>query len=161
MAQVDYFLKIDGVPGESADKAHKGEIELVSWSWGESNSGTHAGGGGGGAGRVVMQDFSFQMAINKASPKLFLSCANGKHIKEALLTCRKAGEKALEYLKVKFTDLLISSFQTGGSQGNIVPIDSISFNFAKIEITYTPQDNKGAAGSAVTHWYNINTNEGQ
>ena len=161
MAQVDYFLKVDGIPGESADKAHKNEIDLLSWSWGESNGGTHAAGGGGGAGRVSMQDFSFQMNINKASPKLFLSCANGKHIKEALLTCRKAGEKALEYLKIKFTDMLISSYQTGGGGSGVVPIDSITFNFAKIEVTYTPQDNKGAGGAAVTHWYNVSTNEGQ
>ena len=28
------FLKVDGVTGEAADRDHKGEIEVVSWSWG-------------------------------------------------------------------------------------------------------------------------------
>lgn len=37
MAQVDFFLKIDGIKGESTDKAHKGEIEIESFSWGETN----------------------------------------------------------------------------------------------------------------------------
>ena len=94
MAAVDYFLKIDGIPGESTDSKHKNEIDIESWSWGEANSGSHAYGGGGGAGKVSVQDFNFTMHVNKASPKLFLACATGQHIKEALLTCRKAGKVA-------------------------------------------------------------------
>src|SRR5690606_37166795 len=96
-------------------------------------------GGGGGAGKVAMQDFHFVMQINKSSPKLFLACATGQHIKEATLTCRKAGGEQQEYLKVKFTDLLISSYQTGGSRGDLIPVDQVSFNFSKIEFEYKPQ----------------------
>ena len=36
MAAFDYFLKLDGIPGESTDAKHKGEIDVLSWSWGES-----------------------------------------------------------------------------------------------------------------------------
>src|SRR5450759_933279 len=87
---VDYFLKIDGIKGESHDSKHKDEIDLVSWSWGETQTGSHAAGGGGGSGKVSMQDFHFVMHANLASPKLLLACANGEHIKEASLVCRKA-----------------------------------------------------------------------
>ena len=154
-AAVDFFLKIEGAPGESTKENHKDEIELESWSWGESNSGSSASGGGGGAGKVAMQDFSFAMTVNKASPKLFLSCATGKHIKEASLTCRKAGGKQEEYLKIKFTDLLISSYQTSGSSASVVPLEQITFNFAKIEFSYAPQKSDGSPGPYVTHWYNV------
>src|SRR5271165_6880604 len=109
MATVDYFLKIDGIEGESMDAKHKNEIQLQSWSFGESQQGAFVQGGGGGAGKVTMQDFHFTMQTNKASPKLFLSCANGEHIKSALLTCRKAGKEQQEFLKVTFTNLLVSS----------------------------------------------------
>jgi hypothetical protein len=47
---VDYFLKIDGIDGESADSKHKDEIDVDSWSWGASQTGVGAGGGGGAAG---------------------------------------------------------------------------------------------------------------
>ena len=50
MALVDYFLKIDGIPGESMDTKHKDEIQVLSFSFGESQSGTMAFGGGGGSG---------------------------------------------------------------------------------------------------------------
>src|SRR5262249_20296840 len=100
MAAVDYFLKIDGIDGESQDHKHKGEIDLLSWSWGEHQSGTHGAGGGGGAGKVSMGDFHFVMHINKASPKLMLACADGEHIRKAVLTCRKAGTEQQEFLKI-------------------------------------------------------------
>jgi type VI secretion system secreted protein Hcp len=124
MAAVDYFLKIDGIQGESQDKTHKNEIEIESFSWGENNSGTAAKGGGMGAGRVAMQDFHFVMGVNKASPKLMLACATGEHIKNAILVCRKAGKEQQEYLKITFSDLLISSFQTGGA--SVMPVDQIA-----------------------------------
>lgn len=150
MAAVDYFLKIEGIEGESQDHKQKGSIDLESWSWGESQSGTHSGGGGGGAGKVSMQDFHFVMKVNKASPKLLLACASGQHIKKATLTCRKAGKEAQEFLKMTLTDLLVSSFQTGGSgHGDILPTDQISMNYSKIEYEYKEQKPDGTLGGAV------------
>jgi len=160
MASVDYFLKIDGIQGESTDSKHKSERDIESWSWGQTNEGSHAYGGGGGAGKVNMQDFSFSMRVNKASPKLFLACASGDHIKEALLTCRKAGKEQQEYLKIKFSDLLISSYQTGGSNGDVVPVEQVTFNFAKIELSYAPQKPDGKLDSPVVHHYSVKENKG-
>src|SRR3954464_1271626 len=109
MATVDYFLKIDGIAGDSVDAEHKGEIEVEAFSWGESQSGTVAHGGGGGAGKVAMQNFSFRMRSSVASPKLFLACATGTHIKEATLTGRRAGERSQQFLKYRLSDVLVSS----------------------------------------------------
>jgi type VI secretion system secreted protein Hcp len=160
MAAVDYFLKLDGIDGESTDHKHKAEIDLESWSWGASQSGTHSGMGGGGAGKVSMQDFHFVMKINKASPKLMLACATGEHIKKAVLTCRKAGSEQQEYLKVTMSDLLVSSYQTGGSaHGDVVPTDQISLNFSKIEFEYKEQKADGTLGGAVKTGYDLKLNK--
>ena len=107
MAQVDFYLKLDGIEGESSDAKNKNQIDLESWSWGEQQMGTHSGNMGGGAGKVSMNDFAFTMSVNKSSPKLFLACANGEHIKSALLTCRKSGKDQQEFLKITFTDVWI------------------------------------------------------
>ncbi len=159
MAAVDYFLKIDTIEGEATDDKHKNEIDVLSWSWGETNSGTHAGGGGGGAGKVSMQDFSFAMTMNKATPKLMLACATGQHIKNAILTCRKAGTEQQEYLQITFSDLLVSSYQTGGSQGQEVPVDQISLNFSKIEFAYKPQKADGTLDAAIKAGYDLKLNK--
>lgn len=142
-AAVDYFLKIDGIDGEASDPVHGGAIEIVSWSWGETQPGLNHGSGGGGTGKVAMQDFHFTMKVNKATPKLMLACARGQHIPQAVLTCRKAGatpgEPPFEFFTVTLSDLLISSFQTGGSSGDVVPTDQISLNFTKVKYDYTVQ----------------------
>jgi type VI secretion system secreted protein Hcp len=156
MAQVDYFLKIDGIDGESLQKGHEKEIEIMSFSWGESNAGSFSGNLGGGSGKVSMQDFHFTVPVNRSSPKLFLACATGEHIKSAVLVCRKAGKTQQEFLKWKFTDLLISSYQTGGSGGaDVVPIDQVSFNFTKIEVSYSPQKQDGSLDAALPAGYDL------
>jgi type VI secretion system secreted protein Hcp len=152
---VDYFLKIAGIEGESPDSKHKNEIQLESWSWGESQQGGHAAGGGGGAGKVSMQDFHFVMKVNKATPKLMLACASGEHIKDATLSVRKAGKEQQDYLKITLSDLLVSSYQTGGSHGDVVPSDQISLNFTKIQFEYKEQKPDGTLGAAVKTGYDL------
>lgn len=158
MAAVDYFLKIDGIEGESQDAMHKGEIDLESWSWGEAQAHSPAGGGGGGAGKVTMSDFSFTTKLSKASPKLFLTCADGSHIKAAWLTGHRAPGKATDYfLKWTFSDLLMSSYQTGAAED--VPIDQVSFAFAKIEIEYKQQKPDGSFGGSFKAGWDIKANK--
>jgi type VI secretion system secreted protein Hcp len=159
MATTDYFLLIDGIKGESADGKHKEEIDLESWSFGMTNSGGFSYGGGGGAGKVSMQDFHFTMKVNKSTPFLQQACCSGQHIPKAVLTVRKAGGKQEEYLKYTFNDLLISSYQTGGSGGDIVPTESISFNFTKYTVFYAVQDGKGGVKDPVTKGWDLKKNE--
>ena len=160
MGAVDYFLKIEGIAGESADSKHKGEIDIQSFSWGATQSGSFAMGGGGGAGKVAMQDFHFVMKMNKASPKLMLACANGEHIKKATLVCRKAGKEQQEYLKVEFFDILVSSYQTGGSNaGEPLPMEQISLNFAKVAFEYKEQKPDGTLSGPIKAGYDLKANK--
>jgi len=159
MAAIDYFLKLDGIKGESADAKHKDEIDIESWSWGETNTGTAGHGGGGGAGKVQMQDFHFVMRLNRASPVLAKACATGQHIKLATLTARKAGKGQQEFLTFKFYDLLVSSYQTGGAEGGDSAVDAVAFNYAKVEMEYRQQKSDGSLGSAETFKYDLKSNK--
>ncbi len=154
------FLKLTDVKGESKDHQHAGEIEIESFSWGATQLGASSHGTGAGAGKVSMNDFHFVMRNNSASPTLFLFCANGKHLTEAKLTCRKAGGKQEKFLEVVMNDVLVSSYQTGGSQGGEVPMDQISLNYSKITIDYLAQDEKGITKSAGKKWWDMKTNQG-
>ena len=132
----DAFLKIDGIKGESTDKDHPEEIEIDSFSWGETNTGS-AGGGGGGSGKAVPGDFHFTAPVSKVSPLLMLVCATGRHFSRATLTCRKAG---FEFEKVRLDDVLVSSYQMDGdAHEDDRPEDSFSLNFTKIDFLYTVQ----------------------
>ena len=125
-----------------------------------SQSGSMHMGGGGGSGKVNVQDVSFTKYIDTSSPNLMLKCCNGKHYPEATLLVRKAGENPVEYLKIKMTDVLISSISTGGSGGEDRITENVSLNFAKVEVEYTPQDKAGAPGAGVGMEWNIEENTG-
>lgn len=159
MALVDYFLKIDGIEGESGDSKHKGEIELESFSYGGTQAISRAG-GGSGAGKVMLQDFHFTMKNNKASPKLFLHCCNGAHIKMATLVARKAGKDQQEFLKITMSDCLISSYQQGGSgHADIIPTDQVAINFSKVEMEYKEQKADGSLAGAVKSGWDLKANK--
>lgn len=166
---VDYFLKIDGVEGESPDQQYPGLIQIQSWQWAEENSGRWGFGSGGGAGKVEMKDFEFSMVSNKASPKLFLLCATGEHIPQAKLICRKSGKGQQDFMIITFSNGLVSSFRTVGNMplmmgngsadvDNVLPLDEIKINFARIEIEYREQRNDGTMGAVIKAGYDLKLN---
>lgn len=161
-AAVDYYLQIDGIDGESTDDQHRNQIEILSFSWGQSNPGitnqAYGAGGGGGAGKATFQDIHFTASASKATPKLMLAAATGQHIKSAKLFVRKAGERQQDYYKIELQDVLVSSYQAGG-QGGSVPTDSFSLNFTKIQFEYSPQSPDGTLGSPIKAGYDIKANK--
>jgi type VI secretion system secreted protein Hcp len=158
VAVVDYFLKIDGIQGESRDVKHKGEIELESFFWGEANPVIPHGGGGGGVGKVQVEDLHVVMRVNKASPLLFLACATGEHIKGAILTARRALKAQQEFLVYKLADLLVSSYhQTAGTDS--VPVDQIAFNFSRIQVEYRAQKPDGSLDAPVKGGWDVKENK--
>src|SRR5215470_4636487 len=96
------------------------------------------------------------MRVNKASPALFLATASSKHIKEGNLAVRRAGKPQLEYLKIKFTDVLVTSFEEEASGEE--PQEAIAFSFGKIAIEYTPQSPSGAPGAVVKAGWDLTRN---
>lgn len=155
---VDMFLKLDGIKGESADHKHKDEIHIESFSWGLSQTGAHGTGGGGGAGKVSVHDISITKFVDKSSPSLMLHCCNGKHIKDGLITVRKAGEKPLEYLKIKLEDILVSGVQHAG-HGSDLLTENLTINFAKFKVEYQEQKPDGSGSPGGEMGWDIKKNE--
>jgi type VI secretion system secreted protein Hcp len=150
-----YFLRIDGVPGESQDDRHKGEIEVVSWSWGEAQTIVTSGGGGSAAAKVSMRDLQFVTRASKASPHLMLACASGKRFPTAVLSCRKTGQH--DFLLIKLSNVLVSSFETSGQEQS-APVDSASLNFARIEFEYHEQLPTGAVAAPIRMGWDVAAN---
>ena len=140
---VDMFLKLDGIPGESTDKTHANEIDVLAWSWGASNSGSTHYGAGSGEGKVNVQDLSLTKYIDKASPALLLRTMNGAHINSATLVVRRAGTTPVEFLKILMTEVLVTSISMGGSGGEDRLTENVTLNFAKVEFTYNYTDASG------------------
>ena len=154
---VDMFLKLDGVKGESKDAKHKDEIHIESFSWGMNQTGSQAVGGGGGAGKVSIHDVSVTKFVDSATCTLMLFCCNGKHIPEGLITVRKAGEKPLEYMKIKLQDILVSSVQNAG-HGSDQLTENVTLNFAKVFVDYLTQKPDGSGQPSGAMSWDIKAN---
>jgi type VI secretion system secreted protein Hcp len=154
VAQADYFLKLDGIPGESQDSKHAGELDILGFEHSAVNRGSSAKGGGSGAGKVELSDFHFTKSICKAGPKLFQACATGTHIASAVLTVRKAGGDQQEYLKITLTDSIVSGYENGGAgAAEVSPTEKFSLNYSTIKIEYKEQKADGTlAGTTTGSW---------
>jgi type VI secretion system secreted protein Hcp len=156
---MDTFARIDGIKGESKDAQHKDEIEVLAWSWGVSQSGTMSHGGGSSAGKASFQDFTFTHHIDKASPLLLKACATGQHIKDATITVRKAGKNPQEYLVIKMTDVLVTSVSLGLAAESAVTGESVSLQFAKVDLEYKPQKADGTLEPGIHFKYDLKANK--
>ena len=151
---VDMFLKLDTIDGESRDKVHAKQIDILAWSWGLSNSGTAHMGGCAGAGKVNVQDISVTKYVDSSSNALIAACCAGTHIKTAHLIVRKAGGTPLEYIKIDLDEVLITSVSTGGSGGEDRLTENVALNFAKFKFAYQPQKADGTkdGGEKIAVW---------
>ncbi len=150
-AAFDMFIKIGDIKGESKDKQHKDEIDVLAWSWGLSNTAPPIG-GGGGAGKANVNDLSFIKFTDLATTDLMKSTLDGKYFPEATITVRKAGDKPFEFLKYVLKDIIVTSVSTGGSGGEDRPTESVTLNFAKVETHYAKQDAKGKCTEVSFGW---------
>src|SRR5262245_11967432 len=153
----DIFAKIGDIKGESIDAKHKGEIEVLAFSWGVTNA-ANIGAGGSGAGRATFHDLSFTHTIDKASPRLLEACATGAHLKEGTITRRKAGKGQEEYIIIKMNDIIVTSVSlsdSGGGTGS----ENVSLAFAKVDLEYKPQKLDGSFEAGVHFKFDIKANK--
>jgi type VI secretion system secreted protein Hcp len=154
----DIFAKIGDIKGESVDAKHKDEIEVLSFSWGVTNSGPTSTGGGGGAGKATFQDLSIVHGIDKATPALLKACATGQHIKDATITRRKAGKGQQEYLIIRLNDVTITAVTHAGAEDQPYT-ESVSLNFAKVDLEYKPQQSDGSLDEGLHFKFDLKANK--
>ncbi|MEO8999872.1 MAG: type VI secretion system tube protein Hcp [Rhodanobacter sp.] len=159
---LDMHLKLEGggvtFKGESKHDKHKDEVQVLAWSWGMSQSGSfNSGSAGGGAGKANIQDISITKYIDKSSTAFIKALVTGDHMKTVTLSCSKAGGKQEDYLIIKLTEAMVTSYSTGGSGGEDMLTENISISFAQFDVEYFAQNDKGAVASAGKAGYSVLT----
>jgi len=142
MAIADMFLKVQGVTGEASDADHKGEIDVVSWSWGMESP--REAMTGLAKGRVVVSELEIVKRVDQSSPTLMSYLRTNKVVPEASLTVRKAGERPFEYFKIELQNAKITSLRAESSGDELV--ERLNLGFSKLKVVYTPQGKTGGSG---------------
>jgi type VI secretion system secreted protein Hcp len=154
----DYFLRIDGMPGESLDDRHRDWIEPLTFSWGVSSSvNPLVTSPATPASRSTPVDFTFIAPTSRASPKLFLACARGTRINNVLLEVVKAGAERRVFLKALLQDVRVASFnEAPGDDG--LPLDVVRLRYVKFTDTYVPQLPDGRPDAPVVAGFDFAAN---
>jgi type VI secretion system secreted protein Hcp len=160
---LDMFLELKGVKGETRDDKFKGKggVDILAWSFGVTNSGSAHVGGGIGSGKANFQDISITKYIDLSSASLMQSVSVGTHFDEAKITVRKSGGKnaQLDYYTIELKEVMVTSYQTGGSGGEDRLTESLTLTFAKVNVKYQAQSEKGAAAGDTKFGYDIAANK--
>lgn len=100
------------------------------------------------------------MKTSKASPKLFLACASGQHLKSAVLTARKSGKAGHTFMRWTFSDVRVTAYEISALEGgDDLPRDQASLSFAKIEVEYIPQKPDGTPDAPVKAGWDVKANK--
>jgi type VI secretion system secreted protein Hcp len=147
----NFFLKLEtpNITAESNDSNHVGEIQVLSWShsFNQPTSATRSSAGGGTVEQANHADFSFTKYIDASTDDLLKMCWSGKQIATGTFTGYRADgdNKPVEYLKIVFTDIIVSNYSISGGTGDL-PTETLSMSYGKVTYTYTQQ--KVADGTA-------------
>lgn len=138
-AALDTFLKVPGAPGESTDKAHAKEIELLSWSWGATNLGKDG---------VLLAPFTWTQQLDSAFVPLFLGLVNDTEFDPVKLSVRRVGERISgDFFEMTFSDAHVLSLSSSGTDESVIVTGAMSYS--GIAMSYCPLDAKGGLGACV------------
>jgi len=152
----DYFLQIDGIPGESTDKDHKDWIDIESFSWGLTL--VTSGAGGASTGKATFSDLSWTQYVDVSTPKWFVQVATGKHIPTVTLDVVKvSGGRSDSFFQMIFTNTLGSGLHVNGVGSDLFESASMTSG-ETVKLRYRPQDDKGGFGAWVEGSFNLKTN---
>lgn len=152
----EIFAKIGDIKGESTDARHPDEIDVMSFSWGVAQTGPT--GGGGGAGRATFQDLLIVHTIDSATPALLLACATGRHLPQATISHRKAGENQQDYLTVKLSDVTITAVTQNGLESQPYT-ETVSLRFTKVDLLYRRRRPDGSLDEGQHFIFDVRTNQ--
>ncbi|MDR1662744.1 MAG: type VI secretion system tube protein Hcp [Azoarcus sp.] len=155
----DFYIKLEGIDGESKDSKHKGWIDALSFGYSVTQSSSMFTGGGGGVGKASFDTLTFSHYVDKATPNLFQYCAAGKHIPKVEISACKAGDGSQEYLRITLNDVLVTHAGPAGSTEEARVRETVGLSYSKIKVEVKEQNADGSVGAAVTGAWDVKQNK--
>ncbi len=123
------YMKIADIKGESTDNEHKDWIDVLSMSSPDSSTSTST------TGKRQHKPITITKAVDKASPMLQSASISGKVFPkvEIHVSASSYGGSRATYLKYELKNVMITSYQTGGSAAGDVPMEDFSLNYESIK----------------------------
>ena len=166
---LEIFLKLDGIDGESTVRGHEKEIVVRSYDQSLAATVYHSGGGGSGTGKTTFSPVRFRKDVDAASIPMLLACASGQHIAHAKFTFRRTAS-AFEFYKVTLDSVLVTHVAQRAGTGEHYPLsfdamnagapddgflDEVTLEFARIHWEYRSEHPHAGHPAAITGGWDV------
>lgn len=136
----DFYLKIEGIDGESNSKGYPKWIEVMTFDHGAmQNVSVQRGADVAGRGQFI--PFKFTHAVDKATPKLQQYCMNGQKIAKVNFTyCRAIAGLQVPVYEITMENVKIARAEVKTTEANGVmqPVEEVELIAGKMSWKVTP-----------------------
>jgi type VI secretion system secreted protein Hcp len=155
------FGKFDGIEGDATHQAHKNwvDIDTLQFGVGRAISTPTGRAANRESSAPSVSEVTISRHTDKASPLFFKESVTGASSKKVQIDLTTTGDPGDTYLTYTLEDVLVSGYSQSANGGDR-PMETISLNFAKIEVKYTPYDKDHKPGSPVITSYDLATAKG-
>jgi len=154
-AASDYFMKVDGITGESQANGMQGYIDIDGFSFQAEQLGTAVTGGGMGAGKAQFDGLEVTKPVDAATPQLFQRLGAGTHLASVEVVSRSTA--TAPYVRYCFQNALITSQKQEGASGDNVH-ETLKFSVLAAGQQFTRQNPDGTLGNSVFGGWDLKTN---
>ncbi|WP_282609170.1 type VI secretion system tube protein Hcp [Pelagibius sp. Alg239-R121] len=151
------YVKYEGIDGDATHQDHKKWIQVESMQWGTGRAIMTTTGSTTGreASEPSVSEVTFAKVLDSSSAHLFTEATTGVVGKKCEIHLVSTGSPGELYLTYELTNSLVSGYSV--SSGGDRPSESVSVNFTKVEMKYTPFDENHKAGSPIPAGYDMTT----
>ena len=155
-AQINVYLKIDNIQGDSTVRNHENEIIATGCSFKIDQVGMTAWAGPtGGAAKSAATPIMLKKLVDKSSPQLFISSLLGTNLRTVTLTfSRPSGGGEVDFLKITLTNALVTSYALNSEVGDQAG-EVLSLGYQTITFKYTPLNGNGSLGTPVSVGFDL------
>src|SRR5262245_8719699 len=144
----DIFLKLEGIPGDSTNEAHKDEIEVLSFSLGFSNDAQL-----GSRNAAECGDLTLTKTIDRSSPRLLAAVMLGRQIsKGALSFTASAGEQLTDYYVLNLTEVRVKGLRQADANGGTRVSEQVTLSARVYEFVLRSQQANGTFVEQKFNW---------
>ncbi|WP_097460379.1 Hcp family type VI secretion system effector [Mangrovitalea sediminis] len=148
------FMNYEGIKGEVTAKGHEQWIDIMTMDWGVNRNISAATGTNKDreATSTNVSNVTITKLMDETTPLLFTESCVGKG-KKVEIHLTKTGDNLENYMEYTLTDVMISgySMHTDGER----PIETMTLSFTKVEMKYTPYDDKHKKTASISAGYDV------
>jgi type VI secretion system secreted protein Hcp len=153
---LDYYLFIDGIPGDATARGFEGQIVVTRWGWSEGFDPTVAP-PDGTTFPLRASNVEIAKSFDRATPKLMLACASRQLLPQAVLSCVEAGRSQSTVLRMTLSNPYIATYHAHGTSEPETRsvLEEFGMAFDAIELEFTELRPDGMAAGVIRGGWNL------